>query len=82
MGGNKSIETAKSIANDVEKFLSNCDHSSTSKTSADLLLNRQGLQNHYDKLKDDYQPTTVAEKLRRLRIAINFLRHKAVPIPI
>ena len=75
MGGNKSIQKAKSIANDIEKFLSNCAHSSTSKTSADLLLNRQVLQDHYDKLNNDYQPTTVAEKLRQIRIAINFLIH-------
>ena len=76
MGGNKSTETAKSIVNDVEKFLSNCSHSSPSTTSTDLLLNKKVLQNYYDKLKDNYQPTTVAEKLRQVKMAINFLIHE------
>ena len=75
VGGNKSIETSKSIVSDVEKYLTNCSHSSSTKSATDLLLDRKVLQAHYDKLKNIYQPTTITEKLRRLKMAIDFLNH-------
>ena len=74
VGGNKSI-TSKSIVSDVEKYLTNCSHGSSTKSATDLLLDKKVLQAHYDKSKDIYQPTTITEKLRRLKMAIEFLNH-------
>ena len=51
----------------LQDFLSGCPHSSSSKTPADLLLNRKILENYYHQMKDIkmYQPTTITEKLRK-----------------
>ena len=81
-GGNKSLLSATSIANDVVKFLSQSAGSSTT-TDTELLLSRKALETYFVHLKSaqGYQPTTIAEKLRRMEKAIEFIIHEADNTP-
>lgn len=74
VGGNKFADT-KSILNNVGGFLNGYYHRSSLTTPTDLLLNRKVLENYHHQLKKN-QPTTMTEKLRRIRMAINFVMHE------
>ena len=78
IGGNKSIDMTKAIVHDVEEFLRNCPHGSSTTTPVDLLLNRKVLESYYHQMRDIklYKPTTITEKFRRLKMAIAFLIHE------
>lgn len=47
-------------------------------SALEMLMNRKNLENFYHILKDEkqYKPTTIAEKLRRLKMAIQFILHE------
>ena len=76
-GGNRSQETAKAISHDVQLFFDSTPHCSST-SALHILLNNRNLEEFYNLLKDErqYKPTTVAEKLRRMKMAIQFLLHQ------
>ena len=76
-GGNKSYNVARAIAADVAVFFQHTSHSSTS-TYYDILLDSTNLYNYIKHLQNDKQFTasTVSEKLRRLRQAIEFVEDR------
>ena len=76
-GGNKSYSVAKAIAADILLFYEQASHSSTS-TYYDILLNTSNLYNYINHLQNTKQFTasTVSEKLRRLRQAIEYTEAK------
>ena len=76
-GGSKSNSVAKAIAADVSLFFQHTSHSSTS-NYYDILLNTSNLYNYINHLQNNKQFTasTVSEKLRRLRQAIEFVESR------
>lgn len=75
-GGSKSYEIAKAITNDIIYFFNSIPCSSTSIPMAnDMLLNLENLENFFQSIKKErsYKPTTQQEKLRRLKMAIQFV---------
>ena len=61
-GGNRTFSTAKSIAADVNKFISQAPKTSST-TDSELLLNRKAIEAYFVSLKaKEYKPTTIAEK--------------------
>jgi len=73
-GGKKSYSVAKAITADILTFLEQTSHSSTS-SYYDILLDTSNLYNYVNHLQKEKQFTasTVSEKLRRLRQAIEFV---------
>jgi len=72
-GGNKSYSVAKAIATDISTFFEQTSHSSTSKYY-DILLDTNNLYKYISLLQNTKQFTasTISEKLRRLRQAIEY----------
>ena len=75
-GGNRSSETATAIVRDVQNFF----QTMTAKGDQfyiKVLLNQQNLEQYYHFLrtKKQFKPTTNAEKLRRIKLAIRFTMH-------
>lgn len=73
-GGNRSTDTSRAIVADLKLFLcltpgSSCD--------VDKLFNKTNLENffHYLITEKAYKPTTIAEKIRRLKMAIKYVIH-------
>ena len=81
-GGNKSLTTAKSITADIQRFINQTSRGSTT-TDTDLLLSRKAIESYFVHLKSerDLQATTLAEKLRRIRMAIKFILHNVDSTP-
>ena len=74
-GGNRSIDTAKSIVADLKLFFFLTPASSSS--YVDMLLNKTNLEGFIHILATErrYKPTTIAEKIRRLKMGIKYLIH-------
>ena len=75
-GGNRSATTAVSIVRDIERFF----HTVTPKRSKfyqQHLLSPKLLEQYYHFLQvtNNFKPTTNAEKLRRIKMAIRFILH-------
>jgi len=53
-------------------------------TQVDMLFNQKTLEQFYYSIKNQmkYEPSMIAENLRRLRIAIQFLMHNTVALII
>ena len=75
-GGNRSSETATTIVRDLQVFFQTMTPRGD-QFKIKILLNQKNLEHYYHHLKTSkkYKPTTNAEKLRRLRLAIRFLLH-------
>ena len=76
-GGNKSYNIAKAIAADVSLFFEQISHGSTD-TYYDILLNTRNLYAYTTHLQNNkkFTASTVSEKLRRLRQAIEYTEAK------
>ena len=76
-GGSRNRDTAKAIVRDVELFFKS---TSSAFTSSDIekLFNKLNLETFFQKLlhERNYKPTTIAEKIRRMKLAIKFVIHK------
>jgi len=73
-GGNRSSDTSRAIVADLRLFVcltpgSSCD--------VDKLFNKTNLEKFFHHLINDkaYKPTTIAEKIRRLKLAIKYVIH-------
>lgn len=75
-GGNRSSETAMAIVRDVQVFFETITQRGE-RFHINILLNQKNLERFYHFLKTSkkYKPTTNAEKLRRLKMAIRFAMH-------
>lgn len=82
-GGNRSLTTSKSIAADVMKFFSQSARTSTM-TDKDLLLSKKALEAYFVYLKTtkEFKPSTISEKLRRMKMAIRFVIHESDNDPV
>ena len=69
---NKNNDTARDIIRDVTLYLRETD---TAKPDLNKLLNLQQLESSMKEMKDEkgFKPTTMAEKLQRLRLAIKYM---------
>jgi len=76
-GGNRSPTTSTSIARDIQKFYSTVTPS-REKFLNTTLMNCKSMEVYYNYLKGrkQYEATTIAEKLRRLSMAIGFVIHE------
>ena len=74
-GGNRNKDTAKAIVRDVELFFQSTP--STSNSDIDTLFNRSNLEHFFQKLLTErhYKPTTISEKIRRIKQAIKYVIH-------
>ena len=77
-GGNRSQETAAAITHDVQLFFDSLSHSSSMQsTSIEFLFNPKNLENFYHFVKrQQHKPTIASEKLRRVKMAIQFILHE------
>jgi len=74
-GGNRNKDASKAIVRDVELFFQLT--SSKSANDIDTLFNKSNLENFFQKLlcERHYKPTTISEKIRRMKLAIKFIIH-------
>ena len=76
-GGNRNKSTARSITSDVMMFFSNIAESSKDKNCCkiDMLFNIANLRSflHFITHEKNYKPTTITEKIRRLKLAIQYI---------
>lgn len=82
-GGNKSYSVAKAIAADISLFFEQTSHSSTS-TYYDPLLDTNNLYKYINHLQTNkhFTASTISEKLRRLRQAIEYTEARENSIKI
>ena len=75
-GGNRSATTATSIVRDIHRFFLTI-MPKKSKFYQQYLLNQNQLERyyHYLRITNKFKPTTNAEKLRRIKMAIKFILH-------
>ena len=79
VGGNRSTMTAIAIVNDVKLFFNLTPNSSKSTDdNKDKLFNHKYLEHFYHSMKKElqYAPSTIAEKLKRLKKAMEFVAHQ------
>ena len=74
-GGSRSGDTANAIVADVKLFFSLTPARSSS--YVDTLINKPNLERfiHYLVTQRGYKPTTIAEKIRRMKMAIKYVTH-------
>ena len=74
-GGKKSVSTAKAIVADIQNYF--CFISDSHKPHYDLLLDMENLKNYLQYLQQHFTfaATTISEKIRRLRLAIEYTLH-------
>lgn len=78
-GGKKSTTAAKSIVTDVQNYFYYTNPAAnTTLPYYDLLLDMDHLKNYLQHLQQNFQfaATTISEKIRRLRLAIEYTLHK------
>ena len=75
-GGSRSLSVAKSICNDVTYFFSYKKYKDV--LPLQIILNKQNLRDYMDHLQKvlKFAGTTVAEKINRLKLAIDHLTEK------
>ena len=71
-GGNRNKTTAASITSDLNMFFTVTAHSSGDAYNNDSLFNETNLMSFFHHLKKMYKPTTITEKLRRLKLAVQY----------
>ena len=74
-GGKRNKATAKSITSDVIMFFNTTSQSSSdTSNNIDSLFEKTNLKSflHHSKTKKNYKPTTLTEKIRRLKLAIEY----------
>ena len=73
-GGNRSRDTSKAIVTDLKLFSRLTPGSSS---DVDKLFNKTNLEKFFHTLITErgYKPTTIAEKIRRLKLAIKYVIH-------
>jgi len=76
-GGNRSSTTSTSIVRDIQRFYSMVTPRGDKYLNG-TLMSRKMLEIYYSQLKGriGYEPTTIAEKLRRISMAIGFIIHE------
>ena len=76
-GGNHSTDTSTAIVRDLQTFYSTITPRGNKFVNS-TIMNRKSLEKYYNHIKGrrQYKPTTTAEKLRRLSMAIGFLMHE------
>ena len=74
-GGNRSRETSKAIVADLKLFFLLTPANSSS--YVDRLFNKSNLEGFFHTLitEREYKPTTITEKIRRLKMAIKYVMH-------
>ena len=74
-GGNRNKDAAKAIVRDVELFFQLTP--STPDSDIDKLFNKANLERFFQKLLNErhYKPTTISEKIRRMKLAIKYVIH-------
>ena len=74
-GGNRNKDTSKAIVRDVRLFFQST--SNTSNSDIDTLFNKANLESYFQKLLSErqYKPTTLSEKIRRMKQAIKYVIH-------
>jgi len=74
-GGNRNKDASKAIVRDVKLFFQLTPD--TSKSDIDKLFNKTNLESHFQKLlsEKNYKPTTLSEKIRRMKLAIKYVIH-------
>ena len=74
-GGNRNKDASKAIVRDVELFFQSTP--STSHSDIDKLFNKSNLESFFRKLLTErhYKPTTISEKIRRMKLAIKYIIH-------
>ena len=78
-GSNKTSETAQAIANDIMHFFSKILSTPKSKPMQNnMLQNTSILESYFITIKNNqqYKTTTPQEKLRRIKIAIQFVQRQ------
>ena len=72
-GGNRSSDTSKAIVKDLKLFL----QLTPGATDMDKLFDKRNLERFCHTLMTErgYKPTTIAEKIRRLKMAVKFIIH-------
>ena len=75
-GGCRNTDTAKAIVHDVELFFQLTP--ATSHNDLDRLFNKSNLEKFFQQLlhKKQYKPTTITEKIRRMKLAIKYVIHE------
>ena len=72
-GGNRNKTTAISITSDVGMFFNvTAQSSSDSYNNIDSLFNETNLRAFFHHIKEMFKPTTITEKLRRLKLAVQY----------
>ena len=74
-GGNRNKDTSKAIVRDVKLFFQLTPN--TFKSDIDILFNKANLESYFQKLLSErqYKPTTLSEKIRRMKQAIKYVIH-------
>jgi len=74
-GGNRNKDAAKAIVRDVRLFFQSTPD--TSYSDIEKLFNKSNLENFFQKLLKErqYKPTTISEKIRRMKLAIKYIIH-------
>ena len=74
-GGRRSNSAAKAITSDLMMFFNTTPQSSSDTNKVDTILEKNNLESyiHHIKTTKKYKPTTVAEKIRRLKLAIEYI---------
>ena len=74
-GGNRNKDVAKAIVRDVKLFFESTPD--RSKNDIDILFNKANLESYFQKLLSErqYKPTTLSEKIRRMKLAIKYVIH-------
>ena len=71
-GGNRNRTTATAITSDLSIFFTVTAHSSSDAYNIDSLFNETNLRSFFHHLKNMYKPTTITEKLRRVKLAVQY----------
>lgn len=74
-GGSRNKDASKAIVRDVKLFFQSTQD--RSKSDIDILFNKKNLESHFQKLlsEKNYKPTTLSEKIRRMKLAIKYVIH-------
>ena len=74
-GGNRNKDASKAIVRDVHLFFQNTP--AKSRSDIDRLFNKSNLELFFQKLLSErhYKPTTLSEKIRRMKLAIKYVIH-------
>ena len=74
-GGRRSNPAAKAITSDLMMFFNTTPQSGSDAYKVDTIFEQNNVESyiHHIKTTKNYKPTTVAEKIRRLKLAIEYI---------